>query len=47
MMNVSRHKSMDTLWGYVRRADLFREHAGAAFLRRGNMQRVDTDDAQQ
>ena len=32
MVKVSRHKSMDTLWGYVRRADLFREHAGAAFL---------------
>jgi hypothetical protein len=32
MMEVSRHKSMDTLRGYVRRADLFREHAGAAFL---------------
>ena len=32
MMEVSRHKSVDTLRGYVRRADLFREHAGAAFL---------------
>ena len=32
MMEVSRYKSMDTLRGYVRRADLFREHAGAAFL---------------
>jgi hypothetical protein len=32
MMEVSRHKSMDTLRGYVRRADLFKEHAGAAFL---------------
>jgi site-specific recombinase XerD len=32
MMEVSRHKSVDTLKGYVRRADLFREHAGAAFL---------------
>jgi hypothetical protein len=32
MMEASRHKSMDTLRGYVRRADLFREHAGAAFL---------------
>jgi site-specific recombinase XerD len=28
----SRHKSLDTLRGYVRRVDLFREHAGAAFL---------------
>ena len=32
MMEVSRHKSVDTLRGYVRRADLFHEHAGAAFL---------------
>jgi site-specific recombinase XerD len=32
MMDVSRHKSVDVLRGYVRRADLFREHAGAAFL---------------
>ena len=29
---VSRHKSLDTLRGYVRRGDLFKEHAGAAFL---------------
>ena len=28
MMEVCRHKSMDTLRGYVRRADLFRDHAG-------------------
>lgn len=32
MMEVSRHKSVDPLRGYVRRADLFKEHAGAAFL---------------
>jgi site-specific recombinase XerD len=32
MMEVSRHKSVDVLRGYVQRADLFREHAGAAFL---------------
>ena len=32
MMEVSRHKSVDTLRSYVRRADLFHEHAGAAFL---------------
>lgn len=39
MMEVSRHKSMDTLCGYVRRADrkhagaaLFHEHAGGGFL---------------
>jgi hypothetical protein len=29
---VSRHKSMDTLRGYVRDADLFRDHAGAGLL---------------
>ena len=29
MMEVSRHKSVDTLRGYVRRAGLFREPAGA------------------
>ena len=28
MMEVSRHKSVDVLRGYVRRADLFKEHAG-------------------
>ena len=32
MMEVSRHRSVDTLRGYVRRANLFHEHAGAAFL---------------
>jgi hypothetical protein len=32
MMEVSRHKSVDGLRGYVRRVDLFKEHAGAAFL---------------
>jgi hypothetical protein len=32
LMEVSRHKSVDTLRGYVRRADLFRDHAGATFL---------------
>ena len=32
MMEVSQHKSVDTLRGNVRRADLFHEHAGAAFL---------------
>ena len=32
MTEVSRHRSVDVLRGYVRRADLFREHAGAAFL---------------
>jgi len=29
---VSRHRSLDTLRGYVRRVDLIKEHAGAAFL---------------
>ena len=32
MSEQSRHKSLDTLRGYVRRVDLFKEHAGAAFL---------------
>jgi hypothetical protein len=32
MAEVSRHRSVDVLRGYVRRADLFREHAGVAFL---------------
>lgn len=32
MMAVSRHKSVDVLKGYIRRAELFKEHAGAAFL---------------
>jgi hypothetical protein len=32
MMDVSRHKSMDTLRGYVRDVDLFRDHAGAGLL---------------
>jgi hypothetical protein len=29
---AARHRSLDTLRGYVRRVDLFREHAGALFL---------------
>ena len=32
LSEVSRHKSLDILRGYVRRVDLFKEHAGAAFL---------------
>jgi integrase len=32
MMDTSRHKSVDTLRGYVRDADLFRDHAGAGLL---------------
>jgi len=32
MMDVSRHKSIDTLRGYVRDAELFRDHAGSGLL---------------
>jgi site-specific recombinase XerD len=32
MMDVSRHKSVNTLRGYVRNAESFKDHAGAAFL---------------
>jgi len=32
MMDVSRHQSMDTLRGYVRGAELFRDHAGTGLL---------------
>lgn len=32
MMEVSRHKSVDTLKGYIRRAELFKDHAGSKFL---------------
>jgi integrase len=32
MMDVSRHKSMDTLRSYVRDAELFRDHAGTGLL---------------
>jgi site-specific recombinase XerD len=32
MMDVSRHKSVDTLRGYVRDAEMFRDHAGAGLL---------------
>src|SRR5215472_3321442 len=32
IMDVTRHKSVDVLRSYVRRADAFRDHAGAAFL---------------
>ena len=31
-MESSRHKSMDTLRGCVRKFDMFKEHAGAVFL---------------
>jgi len=33
MMDVSRHRSVDTLRGYVRDADAVRDHAGAGLLR--------------
>jgi hypothetical protein len=32
LMEVSRHKSMNTLRGYIRRTELFKDHAGADFL---------------
>jgi site-specific recombinase XerD len=32
MMDQSRHKSVDTLRGYVRDAELFKDHAGAGLL---------------
>lgn len=32
MAEVSRHRSIETLRGYVRRAELFKDHAGEAFL---------------
>jgi hypothetical protein len=32
MMDVSRHRSVDTLRGYIRHAELFRDHAGAGLL---------------
>jgi site-specific recombinase XerD len=32
MMDVSRRKSVDTLRGYVRDAELFKDHAGAGLL---------------
>jgi hypothetical protein len=32
MMDQSRHRSVDTLRGYVRDADIFKDHAGAGLL---------------
>ena len=32
MMDVSRHKRMDTVRGYIRDTELFRDHAGAGLL---------------
>jgi site-specific recombinase XerD len=33
IMEVSRHKRIETVAGYVRRANLFKQHAGKSFLR--------------
>jgi len=32
-MDVTRHKDVRTVTGYVRRANLFKGHAGASFFR--------------
>jgi formate dehydrogenase assembly factor FdhD len=32
IMDVTRHKSVDTLRGYVRTAELFNDHAGKGLL---------------
>jgi hypothetical protein len=32
MMDVSRHRSVDTLRGYVREAEIFKDHAGTGLL---------------
>jgi hypothetical protein len=32
MADQSRHKSMDTLQGYVRDAEIFKDHAGEGLL---------------
>jgi hypothetical protein len=32
MMDVSRHRSVDTLRGYIRDAEIFKDHAGAGLL---------------
>jgi hypothetical protein len=32
MMEQSRHRSVETLRGYVREAEIFKEHAGAGLL---------------
>jgi hypothetical protein len=44
MMDVSRHKSMDTLRGYVRNAELFRDHRQTA-LRVTHWKPIDSFDA--
>jgi integrase len=40
MMDVSRHKSVDTLRGYVRDAELFKDHAGAGLLETVSTHRI-------
>jgi site-specific recombinase XerD len=32
MLEISRHRSVETLRGYVRMAELFQDHAGSQFL---------------
>jgi hypothetical protein len=32
IMDLTRHKDVRTVTGYVRRANLFKAHAGASFL---------------
>jgi site-specific recombinase XerD len=32
MMDVSRHKKVDTVRGYIRQAELFKDHAGSSFM---------------
>ena len=32
VMDVSRHRKVDTVRGYVRRAEMFKLHAGAGFM---------------
>jgi hypothetical protein len=32
MVEVSRHKNLDTLRGYIRKVDAYRSHAGEGFL---------------
>jgi hypothetical protein len=36
MMEQSRHRSVETLRGYVREAEIFKEHAGAGLLWAGD-----------
>ncbi len=32
LMNISHHRKIDTVRGYVRRAEMFKLHAGAGFM---------------